>query len=122
MAQKRMYSMEIVGSDAFLDMPTSARLLYYDLGMRADDDGFINSPKSIMRMTGASGDDNIIEAVTMFNPGEVLVIGDSAPIPLKIKVDLAKERPQSRTIEFWDEWKIDNQIDIERAARKYLTT
>ena len=122
MAQKRMYSMEIVGSDAFLDMPTSARLLYYDLGMRADDDGFINSPKSIMRMTGASDDDNIIEAVTMFNPGEVLVIGDSAPIPLKIKVDLAKERPQSRTIEFWDEWKLGNQIDIKRAARKYLTT
>jgi hypothetical protein len=57
MAQRRMYSMEIVGSDAFLDMPASARLLYYDLGMRADDDGFINNPKSIMRATGASDDD-----------------------------------------------------------------
>ena len=78
--------------------------------------------KAMIKGMLPDGDDNIIEAVTMFNPGEVLVIGDSAPIPLKIKVDLAKERPQSRTIEFWDEWKIDNQIDIERAARKYLTT
>lgn len=78
--------------------------------------------KAMIKGMLPDGDDNIIEAVTMFNPGEVLVIGDSAPIPLKIKVDLAKERPQSRTIEFWDEWKIDHQIDIERAARKYLTT
>lgn len=52
-----MFAKTIIGSDAFVEMPTSARLLYYDLGMRADDDGFINSPKSIMRMTGASDDD-----------------------------------------------------------------
>lgn len=52
-----MFAKTIIGSDAFIEMPTSARLLYYDLGMRADDDGFINSPKSIMRMTGASDDD-----------------------------------------------------------------
>jgi len=52
-----MFALTIVSSDAFLEMPTSARLLYYDLGMRADDDGFINAPKSIMKMTGASDDD-----------------------------------------------------------------
>ena len=47
----------IIDSDLFLDMPTSSRLLYYDLAMRADDDGFINNPKKIARMTGASQDD-----------------------------------------------------------------
>lgn len=57
MAERRMFSKTIIDSDAFLDMPTSARLLYYDLSMRADDDGFINSPKKIIRMTGASEDD-----------------------------------------------------------------
>jgi len=57
MAERRMFAKTIIDSDAFLDMPTSARLLYYDLGMRADDDGFVNSPKKIMRMTGASEDD-----------------------------------------------------------------
>lgn len=57
MAERRMFAKTIVESDAFLDMPTSARLLYYDLGMRADDDGFVNAPKKIMRETGASQDD-----------------------------------------------------------------
>lgn len=57
MAERRMFAKTIIDSDAFIDMPTTARLLYYDLSMRADDDGFINSPKKICRMTGASDDD-----------------------------------------------------------------
>ena len=57
MAERRMFAKTIIDSDAFLDMPISARLLYYDLGMRADDDGFVNSPKKTMRITGASDDD-----------------------------------------------------------------
>lgn len=57
MAQKRMFSIKIIDTDLFLDMPISARLLYYDLGMRADDDGFIASPKKIIKMIGASEDD-----------------------------------------------------------------
>lgn len=57
MAERRMFSKTIIDSDMFLDMPTSSRLLYFDLSMRADDDGFVNSPKKIIRMTGASNDD-----------------------------------------------------------------
>lgn len=57
MAERRMFAKTIIDSDAFIDMPVTARLLYYDLAMRADDDGFINSPKKIMRMVGASQDD-----------------------------------------------------------------
>lgn len=57
MADKRMFSQKITRSDAFLTMPTSARLLYYDLSMDADDDGFVDRPKSVMRLTGASEDD-----------------------------------------------------------------
>lgn len=45
MAQKRMFTMKIVDSDAFLDMPMSAQCLYFHLNMRADDDGFIGNPK-----------------------------------------------------------------------------
>ena len=52
-----MFAKTIIDSDAFIDMPASSRLLYYDLSMRADDDGFVNSPKKIARMTGASDDD-----------------------------------------------------------------
>ena len=57
MAERRMFSKTIIDSDLFIDMPTSTRLLYFDLSMRADDDGFVNSPKKIIRMTGASQDD-----------------------------------------------------------------
>ena len=56
-AERRMFAKTIIDSDAFLDMSVTARLLYYDLSMRADDDGFVNSPKKIMRMIGASEDD-----------------------------------------------------------------
>lgn len=56
MAQRRMFSPDIVASDAFLDMPTTSRELYFQLGMYADDDGFV-SPKRIMKLTGASEDD-----------------------------------------------------------------
>lgn len=53
---KRMFSNDIVGSDAFLEMPPSTQALYFHLGMRADDDGFAN-PKMVMRMLGSSEDE-----------------------------------------------------------------
>lgn len=57
MANKRMFTMKIVDSDAFLDMPLSTQCLYFHLNMRADDDGFIDKPKRIMKIVGASDDD-----------------------------------------------------------------
>jgi len=56
-AERRMFSKTIIDSDAFLDMPSSTQALYFHLSMRADDDGFINNPKKIQRMTGSSEDD-----------------------------------------------------------------
>lgn len=52
-----MFAKTIIDSDAFLDMPLSAQALYFHLSMRADDEGFINNPKKIQRMVGASDDD-----------------------------------------------------------------
>ena len=57
MAQKRMFTMKIVDSDAFLDMPLSTQCLYFHLNMRADDDGFIGNPKRIAKLIGANDDD-----------------------------------------------------------------
>jgi len=57
MASKRMFSLEIVDSDAFLEMPASSQLLYFHLSMRADDDGFVDNPKKIMKITGVAEDD-----------------------------------------------------------------
>ena len=52
-----MFAKTIIDSDTFIDMPLSTQALYFHLSMRADDDGFINNPKKIMRMIGASEDD-----------------------------------------------------------------
>ena len=52
-----MFAKTIIDSDAFLNMPLSTQALYFHLSMRADDDGFINNPKKIMRMVNASEDD-----------------------------------------------------------------
>lgn len=57
MAERRMFAKTIIDSDAFLDMPQSTQLLYFHLAMRADDDGFINNPRSIMRNTRCNDDD-----------------------------------------------------------------
>lgn len=57
MAEKRMFSLQIVDSDAFLELPASSQALFFHLGMRADDEGFINNPKKICRMISASEDD-----------------------------------------------------------------
>ena len=57
MAERRMFAKTIVLSDAFLDMSLGARCLYMTFGMVADDDGFVNNPKSIMRQCGAQEDD-----------------------------------------------------------------
>lgn len=57
MAERRMFAKSIVLSDAFLDMPLGARCLYMTMGMMADDDGFVNNAKTIIRITGASEDD-----------------------------------------------------------------
>lgn len=57
MAEKRMFSKQIIDSDAFLEMPLSTQALYFHLSMRADDDGFVDNPRKIQRMINASGDD-----------------------------------------------------------------
>jgi hypothetical protein len=77
MADKRMFTKEITESDDFLDLPHSARCLYYDLNLNADDDGFINSPNKVMRISGASKTD--LEALinnrfVLSFPGNVICI------------------------------------------------
>lgn len=57
MARKRMFDLEVVDTDLFLEMPQSTQNLYFHLGMRADDDGFASNPKKIIRTIGANEDD-----------------------------------------------------------------
>ena len=57
MAERRMFSSKIVCSDAFTEMPFSAQALYFQLGMEADDDGFLNRPRKVMRNIEATEED-----------------------------------------------------------------
>jgi DNA helicase HerA-like ATPase len=77
--------------------------------------------KSMIKGMLPDGDDKIIDSVTMFNPGEVLIIGDAVQIPLKIKVELANERPLSRTIDFWNLWSGESNLNINDLVDKYLS-
>lgn len=56
MAERRMFAKSVVESDPFMDMPAEAQALYFHLCMAADDDGFCDNPRSIMRSCGASND------------------------------------------------------------------
>lgn len=57
MANRRMFSKTIIDSDEFLDLPLSSQALYFHLGIQADDDGFVNKPKTLQRAIGATKED-----------------------------------------------------------------
>lgn len=91
MAKRRMFSSDITNSDAFQDMPLSAQALYFHLGMNADDDGVVNSPKAIQRCLGASPDDLRILVAKRF----IIPIDESEIVVIK-------------------HWKINNLIQKDR--------
>lgn len=90
MAEKRMFSNKVIGSDAFLEMPDSTQNLYFHLSMYADDDGFVDKVKTIMRMTGKKEDDL------------KLLIAKSFIIPFESGVIVIKH------------WKINNYLRSDR--------
>lgn len=79
MAAKRMFSLQVVDTDKFMDMSTSAQALYFHLGMHGDDDGFVSSPRKIARAAGCNDDDiKLLAAKGFIIPFEsgVVVITD----------------------------------------------
>lgn len=77
--------------------------------------------KSMIKGMMPAGSADVIETTTMFSPGDCLVAGDACPIPLKIHVELANERPQSKTIDFWTEWQKEREsVDYAACLAEYL--
>ena len=74
---KRMFNTVITDTDTFLDLPATSQNLYFHLGMHGDDDGFVSSPKRIMRSVGSSEHDmkNLVTAgyVIQFVSGIVVI-------------------------------------------------
>ncbi len=57
MMKRRMFSLDVVDTDDFIEMPVEAQCLYFHLGMRADDNGFVSNPKKITKMVNCLPDD-----------------------------------------------------------------
>ena len=97
-----MFSIHIIDSDAFLDMPIHAQLLYFHLGMRADDDGFINNPAKIMRIIGINQDDIVLlkKAMDLLIEKKFIIMFDSGVIVIKhwlVNNYLRSDRKKSTT-------------------------
>lgn len=72
MAERRMFSVRVVETDSFLDMPLSTQALYFHLGLNADDDGFLANPRMVQRMIGCAEDDLKL----LLTKGFVLSVGN----------------------------------------------
>ena len=97
MAQRRMFSLSVVDTDSFLSLPVSAQNLYFHFGMRADDDGFVASPKKIMSFVKSTEDDFSI------------LVAKGYIIPFKSGVCVIRE------------WRINNYIQKDRYTEtRYL--
>lgn len=97
MAEKRMFAKSIIDTDLFLEMPLTTQALYFHLSLRADDEGFVNAPKKIMRMIGASEDDIKILITKQF-----LIPFDSGVVVIK-------------------HWRIHNYIQKDRFKATFCT-
>lgn len=125
MAKRRMFSLDVVDTDIFLEMPSTARLLYYDLGIRADDEGFI-TPQKVIRTTGATTDDLKVlvgkQFVHIFEDGVIVILdwvemNNIAPS----KITISPYHNRIKTVQ-----KIRKQlqkryeIHVEKVNKKYL--
>ena len=112
LANKRMFSVDVTETDAFLEMPLTAQALYFHLGMRGDDDGFVSNPRSIVRVSGCSESDLVTLAksgyIITFRSG-VIVISDR-----KVNNNLRNDRYKPTT--FQDE----RSMLSEKANKRYI--
>lgn len=97
MAQRRMFSLEIVDTDDFLELSATTQNLYFHLGMRADDDGFVSNPKKITKMVNCT-------------PGDMeQLIAKGYIIPFESGIVVIKD------------WKVNNYIQKDRyTPTRYL--
>lgn len=126
MARRRMFSLDIVDSDQFTDLPPMARLLYYELGSRSDDDGFVENPKKITKFAECTEDD----IKTLVDRGYIYTF-DSGPIVIRhwlANNQLRKDRyhptyfkneremigvnPNNRTYYFFDDERLPDGLPL----------
>lgn len=140
MAQKRMFSLSVIDTDWFLDLPLTTQALYFHLALRADDDGFVDSPKSIMRKIGCNSNDfQILIAkryILEFDSGVIVIkhwrmhntIQKDRYIPTtfkeelsKLKLDDKKSYTEKDGVYKMDTYCIHNNISISKSNTKSNT-
>ncbi len=113
MANRRMFSVAVVCTDSFLELPCSAQALYFQLNLKADDDGFLDSPKSTARATGCTEED--LKALISANLIIAFPSGVIAITHWKTHNKIRKDRytPTAHFVEF-------DQLEYDEAAEKYV--
>ena len=101
MAKRRMFSTEIVRSDAFLDLPVSSRELYFQLGMDTDDRGYIPNAKSIIRVIGA----NIGDLEPLINKGFLMLRGETLMLQKHFRINNTIRSDRFKETEYIDDLK-----------------
>lgn len=98
MAKRRMFSMKIVDTDAFCEMPTSAQNLYFHIGMRADDDGFYAGVRGLMAKIHSTADDLNILLARRF----ILSVGDGVYVIKHWKINNYIQKDRYEPTEYED--------------------
>lgn len=120
MARRRMFSLDVVDTDAFTEMPVSAQALYFHLGMHGDDDGFVSSPRKIEKSVGCNSDDlKLLVAkgfIIPFDSGVVVIRDWNANNTLK-----NDRYPYGVTVGFYDairkEWRTGDYCLLQNVTR-----
>lgn len=120
MARRRMFSLDVVDTDKFMDMPPTTQNLYFHLEMRADDDGFVSSPKKVAMICGSCATDLQLlvsnDFIIPFENGVILITD------WKANNYLRKDRyTESRFKEYLDTVEVDNDKYIVAASSTSLT-
>lgn len=72
-----------------------------------------DADKQMIKGILPEGSRGLIDAVNLFAPGDCLVVGDAAPITFKVRADLPSEAPNSNTINTWDVWQQEREINTD---------
>lgn len=79
-----------------------------------------DADKQMIRGILPDSSKGMMDSVNLFQPGDCLVVGDSAPITFKIRLDRPTEAPRSDTLQVWDEWSAERNLDTDSLVDRIL--
>lgn len=120
-AEKRMFSREVVESDNFLNLPLSAQGLYMHICMEADDDGFVNNANRIRKVVDASEDDYKI----LFDSGYLLQMAEGLVVVAHWRICNSIRKDRYKPTVYQSEWqklKIRDNVYVTEVGNDVTST